>query len=429
MGHVQDRWYKTVIDPDTGKPVRVKTDLYGKGMRYKVRHLDPDGKEVSRSFPDRAKRQADEFLHKVENDKREGTYLDPSGAKVKFKEYAEQWLAGQSFKSTTRVSVPSRLMNQAYPFLGHLELGAISPTTIRNWIRWMMDHGTAQSYRHVCFIHVSSILNAAVDDRKIGTNPCKARSVTKPTPGQRKIVPWTDARLKAMRLALDPLVEIAVPLGAGAGLRQGEMFGLSPDDIDRDAQVIHVVRQIQQTDNKLIFCLPKRDKVRDVPLSGATLAALDLYMEMFPSVSVALPWEEVDGKLVSFDLIMTDDEDRPWWRQVFNHKRWRPALERAGVTNATREDGTHALRHYYASVLLEGGVSIKALSEYLGHADPGFTLRTYTHLMPASHDRTRRVIDSRIWRPDGLETAYEGAEEEKPSSDGVLFKTGNTGTG
>jgi integrase len=429
MGHIQDRWYKTIIDPDTGKPARIKTDLYGKGLRYKVRYLDPDGKEVSRSFPDRAKRQADEFLHKVENDKRDGNYLDPNAAKTKFKDYAEQWLAGQSFKSTTRVNVPSRLKSQAYPFLGNIELGAITPTTVRNWIRWMKDHGTAQSYRHVCFVHVSAILSAAVDDRKIATNPCKARSVTKPTPGQRKIVPWTDARIRAVRLALEPLVKIAVHLGAGAGLRQGEMFGLSPDDIDRDAQVLHIVRQVQQTNNKLIFCLPKRDKVRDVPLSAGTLAALDDYMQMFPPVSVVLPWEEEHGKLTAVDLIMTDDEGRPWWRQVFNREYWRPALDRADVTNATREDGTHALRHYYASALLEGGVSIKALSEYLGHADPGFTLRTYTHLMPASHDRTRRLIDARIARPDGLVTAYEGSEEENSRSDGVGIRTGSTGTG
>lgn len=115
--------------------------------------------------------------------------------------------------------------------------------------------------------------------------------MTKPAVGPRKVVPWTDARLKAVRLALPPLVKIAVPLGAGVGLRQGEMFGLSPDDIDRDAQVIHVVRQIQQTNNKLIFCLPKRDKVRDVPLPASTLSALDLYIEMFPPVPVTLPWE------------------------------------------------------------------------------------------------------------------------------------------
>jgi hypothetical protein len=39
------------------------------------------------------------------------------------------------------------------------------------------------------------------------------------------------------------------------------------------------------------------------------------------------------------------------------------------------------------------GENIRALSEYLGHADPGFTLRVYTHLMPSSAERTRRAID------------------------------------
>lgn len=33
------------------------------------------------------------------------------------------------------------------------------------------------------------------------------------------------------------------------------------------------------------------------------------------------------------------------------------------------------------------------MSEYLGHADPGFTLRVYTHLMPSSAERTRKAID------------------------------------
>jgi hypothetical protein len=73
-------------------------------------------------------------------------------------------------------------------------------------------------------------------------------------------------------------------------------------------------------------------------------------------------------------------------------------------------------------------VSIKALSEYLGHADPGFTLRTYTHLMPASHDQTRRVIDSRISRSDGLDTACEPVNQKNHSSEGVRIRSGNKGT-
>lgn len=56
----------------------------------------------------------------------------------------------------------------------------------------------------------------------------------------------------------------------------------------------------------------------------------------------------------------------------------------------------HALRHWYASVLLDAGESIRAVFEYLGHSDPGFTLRTYTHLMPSSAERTRATVDAAI---------------------------------
>ena len=64
---------------------------------------------------------------------------------------------------------------------------------------------------------------------------------------------------------------------------------------------------------------------------------------------------------------------------------------------------------FYASVLLDSGENIKALSTYLGHTDPGFTLRVYTHLMPSSDGRTRKAVDS-IYQgtdsaPDGPETA------------------------
>ncbi|EFL06992.1 predicted protein [Streptomyces sp. AA4] len=41
----------------------------------------------------------------------------------------------------------------------------------------------------------------------------------------------------------------------------------------------------------------------------------------------------------------------------------------------TRKEGTHQLRHCYASVRLAARVSIRELAEYLGHAEPVFTLR------------------------------------------------------
>ncbi|MET8048789.1 tyrosine-type recombinase/integrase [Streptosporangium sp. NPDC005286] len=74
---------------------------------------------------------------------------------------------------------------------------------------------------------------------------------------------------------------------------------------------------------------------------------------------------------------------------------WKPTLIKADIPT-THENGFHMLRHHFASVLLERGVSIKAVADFLGHADPGFTLRTYTHLMPSSEDRMRQVIED-VW--------------------------------
>ena len=59
-------------------------------------------------------------------------------------------------------------------------------------------------------------------------------------------------------------------------------------------------------------------------------------------------------------------------RNHVNHYIWKPAL-RAAEVEPTRENGMHALRHHYASVLLDAGESIKAVSEYFGQADAGFT--------------------------------------------------------
>jgi integrase len=56
----------------------------------------------------------------------------------------------------------------------------------------------------------------------------------------------------------------------------------------------------------------------------------------------------------------------------------------------------HALRHHYASILLAGGVDIGALSEYLGHHDPGFTLRVYRYLMPGDADRAREAVEAAL---------------------------------
>ena len=58
-------------------------------------------------------------------------------------------------------------------------------------------------------------------------------------------------------------------------------------------------------------------------------------------------------------------------------------------------------------------MDIRALATYLGHHDPGFTLRTYVHLMPSADDRMRQAVDAVFASSDGQETARQGYGEHR----------------
>ncbi len=191
--------------------------------------------------------------------------------------------------------------------------------------------------------------------------------------------------------------------GAGCGLRQGEIFGLAVDELDFEGGWLPVSHQLKRIRGKYVFALPKGGKVRDVPLPSAVATVLRDHMKEFDPVNVTLPWRTPDGPPVTKRLVFSGVEGRHVRVSNFNDHHWKPALAAAGVIPAAeagaryasaREHGMHALRHFYASVLLDAGESIRALSSYLGHSDPGFTLRTYTHLMPSSEGRTRKAVDS-----------------------------------
>jgi integrase len=367
--------------------------------RYFVRWRGPDNQQRSKSF--RRKVDADRFAVTVSADLVRGQYVDPDAGKILFRTYAEQWLSTQTFDELTRQAVELRLRRHAYPLLGKRLLNDIRPSTVQGWLRSL--DSLAPTYQVVIFANVSTVFTAAVDDALIVKNPCRAKSVRRPKAGHTRVVPWTRERVLSVRDELPHQFQLVVWLGAGLGLRQGEIFGLSPDDVDLDRGVIHVQRQVKVfSGNALAFALPKGRKMRDVPLPCSVLDAINAHLTERSPVEVCLPWGAPSGKSTLTTLLLTTRERTALNRNYFNSRIWRPALGRAGVP-AGRENGTHALRHFYASTALHEGESIKALSEYLGHADPGFTLRTYTHLVEDSSQRTRRAVDAVFGAGNGPE--------------------------
>ena len=272
---------------------------------------------------------------------------------------------------------------------------------IQAWLR-KLQHDLAATYVRTVFTNVSAVFNAAVDDGLITSNPCRAGSVKLPKREQRRVEPWPRGAGRGRR---------STPFPSGTGRRSRRRRLRAPAGRDvRAAGVRHRLpsppapRRAAGQDHQraLVLDRPKGDKTRTVPLPDAVATELAEHLRRHPA----------DGS----DLVFTSREHKPINRNHFNGYVWKPALGAAGV-EPSRANGMHALRHFYASVLIDAGESVRAVADYLGHADPGFTLRVYAHLFPSSENRAREAVD-RLFRStvsDGVTPpAYDDAVLRRP---------------
>lgn len=137
----------------------------------------------------------------------------------------------------------------------------------------------------------------------------------------------------------------------GSGLRASEIVTLEPADLDLHGQ--------------FLVCRGKGSRQRMVPIGGEARRALRAYLD---HSRAALAGGTDPGTL------FLNHRGRPLSRQglwviVRRHAR------RLGVRRAF----PHALRHSFASHLLEGGADLRSVQALLGHADIG-TTEVYTHL-------------------------------------------------
>jgi|RhiMetdeSRZDD1v2_1073273.scaffolds.fasta_scaffold414974_3 integrase/recombinase XerD len=137
----------------------------------------------------------------------------------------------------------------------------------------------------------------------------------------------------------------------GSGLRASEIVGLRPSDLDLHGQ--------------FLVCQGKGSRQRLVPLGGESRRALRAYLAHGrPALA--------RGK--DRERLFLNHRGRPLSRQGL----WtlvRGYARRAGLRRAF----PHALRHSFASHLLEGGADLRSVQALLGHADIG-TTEIYTHL-------------------------------------------------
>lgn len=146
-----------------------------------------------------------------------------------------------------------------------------------------------------------------------------------------------------------------VELLYGSGLRVSELCGLTAGSIDLNRRRVSVVG--------------KGDKERVVPLSEPAVRALEAWMALRPMVAT-----RADGTKCLFPNQRGGPLTPRDVRRLLDHRSVAPTHP-------------HALRHTFATHLLDGGADLRAVQELLGHADLS-TTQVYTHV---SRERLQRV--------------------------------------
>ena len=429
MVFAKDQWTKAVPQADGSVKRERNEKRWGRGKRWLGVWIDPRGAERSRAFDTKA--EAIRYATGMETDRNRGDYLDPNAGKVRLEEIWRRWMASRKVDPASAIQYESKWRLHVEPLFGRRMVKSILPSEIAAWLTDLLGVYGPSTAR-AAFLVLNGCLELAVADELIKKNPAQAKIVQKPARRFSKVVAWADETVERIVDGHGEQYKLIPIIGSSAGLRQGELFGLALEDFDFDEQVIRVRRQVKRLRNEFVFALPKNDQERIVPMSPILAAAVKDHIERFGTKTISLPWEELDGEIQDHDLLFIWSDGKHMRADLYNLVVWKPALVLAGVLPPPVKDargrsiykkdrtvGLHALRHYYASITLADGVNIKELSEYLGHADPGFTLQMYTHLLPSSHDRARLAIDRRLARVAPWATEQGRSRPDSDPSYGV----------
>jgi integrase len=342
---------------------------------YRPRFRDASGKEHARHF--KRKVDAQRWLDEMTAAMVTGQYVDPAAGRMTFREYAERWRATQVHRPTTAAHVETMLRRHVYPTLGDKRLGSVLPSDIQSLVKQLsLDLAPAT----VGVVHriLAGIFKAAVRDRRVVASPCEGTKL--PKVHRQPIEPTTLEAVEALTEAMPERYRALITLAAGTGLRQGEIFGLTVDRVDFLRRQLSVDRQLVTMPGRVPYLAPPKTQasVRVVPMPQVVVDALAVHLATWPA----------DGFLFTTEL------GDPIRRTAFSERVWHPALKRAGLSGVTM----HGLRHFYASLLIRHGESVKTVQARLGHASAAETLDTYSHLWPDSDDRTRAAVDSVLGR-------------------------------
>ncbi len=358
---------------------------------YVARTRLPDGsKGPSKAFEKHA--QARGWCDSQAVAWREHRFIDPKESEILFGSWAEQVVRQQIENGdTTRQRKEIDLRLWLRPAFEQSPLGTIRAAAIRRWLADMLEEGCAPGTVGLRLRLMHQIMEAAVQDGRLGRNPCAGIERPKDPSGERRFL--TLEELQRLAGTIHPWFSAWVlALGAG-GFRIGESLALRGRDVDPFNSSITVAGNLQslKTGDRIVRYAKTRASLRTIRMPAW---AMDPIRSQIAERSIKPD-----------DLLFTGTRNGHLSAGHVRKRYFDPAAEKAALVPLT----PHALRHTAVSLWIATGANAKEVQTRAGHASIKITYDLYGHLFPG--------FDQSV--ADGLDQMWAAAS---PSSNVVAIR-------
>jgi integrase len=259
--------------------------------------------------------------------------------------------------------------------LGPLRWDELTPLVLNTWLRRQVEQGLKNATINKHIFLLNRLIRSAEEWQVIPDGVRSPRCLKKLPTGdyRQRFLSEEEIRrlISACGKVRHPYLSLFIRFLLLTGARKGEARTAKWQDIalDRGMWVVPV---------------SKNGRSRRIMLSSAALSVLSQTKEK--SMSLGLPVGPTDFLFIN-----------PRTRTRYNtfHIAYFKARDIAGLPDVR----IHDLRHTYASLLINGGVSLYEVQELLGHCSPAMTQR-YAHLLPNQlRERTEvvgRIVEDRL---------------------------------
>lgn len=318
-------------------------------------------------------------------------------ANVKFETFAEQWFEeyAQLNLRNTSYERMRRITHRIYPIIGHMRMDKITSRHIQQLINELALNGknelNGKALSRKTIIHhlsfVSVVFSYAVKMGMLSYNPCQNVSVPKGEAKEKDIYTLEEISKVFELLDMEDVPTkycVFFKLAVYSGFRRSELLGLEWKDIDWKNNLISVRRTSNYVAGKGMYTDTTKTKK-----SQRTLKFANYVMEILSKLKDEQDKEieQLGDKWCYTDRIFVGWDGKPM--NINTPYKW---FRDFCTKNNLKFCDIHSLRHLNASLLINGGVDIVAVSGALGHSQVSTTGNIYSHMFQEARAKNSEVI-------------------------------------